>query len=357
MFGFINSAETRGGRSLDSVPGVPAGTRTRNLLLRRHDRVLRTLNKLPVSQAAELTGLSKSYISQVRHGNRPPSQRLIDAILQLPCHKEPDFRHFSAFMDSRRAMGVSPKTLMFYKYTLLRFVDTVDYLRATRHQIERYLQAIPPNKNGLGTRHASYRALKTFYRWLSTEYSLENPMQGMPAPILGKPILPAFSREQVEFLMASADCDRDKAIIALFTESGLRLSELASIRACDINWQDKTIKRVMAKGRKAALAAFGGLSEGYLMAWLANYQPNGSCIWGLNYWGITMMLKRLREKTGLPCNPHTFRRTFAVLLRKAGVDCLTIRDLGRWESVSMVERYTRSFGFSDAMRFYRGPLS
>ena len=82
----------------------------------------------------------------------------------------------------------------------------------------------------------------------------------------------------------------------------------------------------------------------------------GSCIWGVNHWGIISMLTRLEAKTGLPCNPHTFRRTFAVLLRKAGVDCLTIRDLGRWESVSMVERYTRSFGFSDAMRFYKAPL-
>jgi len=35
---------------------------------------------------------------------------------------------------------------------------------------------------------------------------------------------------------------------------------------------------------------------------------------------------------------------------------MTIKDLGRWESVSIVERYTRSFSFDDAMRFYRGPL-
>jgi len=109
----------------------------------------------------------------------------------------------------------------------------------------------------------------------------------------------------------------------------------------------------MGKWRREALVPFGELSEGYLRAWLAEYSPNGSCIWGLNHWGITVMLKRLRQKTGLPCNPHTFCRTFAVLLRKAGVDCLTIRDLGRWESVSMVERYTRTFAFSDAMKFYR----
>jgi len=245
--------------------GVPAGTRTRNLLLRRTDRVLRTLNKLPVSQLAQSTGLSKSYISQVRHGTRRPSQRLIDAVLQLPSHKEPDFRHFSAFMDSRRAMGVSPKTLEFYKYALLRFVDSVDYLRARRHHIDRYLQAIPPNKNGLGTRHAAFRALKTFYRWLSTEYGLANPMEGMSAPILGKSIMPAFSREQVEFLMASAECDRDRAIIALFTESGLRLSELASVRASDINWQDRTIRTWARAGKRPwrPLASFQRVISGH----------------------------------------------------------------------------------------------
>jgi site-specific recombinase XerD len=112
----------------------------------------------------------------------------------------------------------------------------------------------------------------------------------------------------------------------------------------------------MGKGRKEALAAFGQMSEEYLKKWLTEFQPNGSSIWGLNSRGIESMLRRLEGRTGIVCNPHRFRRTFAVLLRKQGVDCLVIRDLGRWESVSMVERYTRSFNFNDAMKFYRGTL-
>ncbi len=39
------------------------------------------------------------------------------------------------------------------------------------------------------------------------------------------------------------------------------------------------------------------------------------------------MLRRLEIETGLICNPHTFRRTFAVLLRKAGIDTMTIKEL------------------------------
>jgi len=89
--------------------------------------------------------------------------------------------------------------------------------------------------------------------------------------------------------------------------------------------------------------------------WLEQYSPNGN-IWGLNKNGIQTMLRRLEEKTGLPCNPHTFRRTFACLLRKAGLDTMTIKDLGRWENLEMVQRYTRSVNFHDSLKFYRQVL-
>jgi len=46
-------------------------------------------------------------------------------------------------------------------------------------------------------------------------------------------------------------------------------------------------------------------------------------------------------------------RTFACLLRKAGVDTMTIKDLGRWESLGIVQRYTRSVSFDDSLKFYK----
>ncbi|MBF4481854.1 MAG: tyrosine-type recombinase/integrase [Dehalococcoides mccartyi] len=151
------------------------------------------------------------------------------------------------------------------------------------------------------------------------------------------------------------DCVRDKAIVALFVESGLRLSELSNIQPKDINWDSMTVQ-VIGKGRKEALAPFGRVSEGFLKVWLdnANYKTN---IWGINQQGIKTMLRRLSEKTGILCNPHTFRRTFACLLRKAGVDTMTIKDLGRWESLEMVQRYTRSVNFRDSLKFYKALLT
>ncbi len=64
------------------------------------------------------------------------------------------------------------------------------------------------------------------------------------------------------------------------------------------------------------------------------------------------MLRKLMQKMSLPCHAHTFRRTFASILAKRGVDSLHIMRLGRWESIAMVERYTRSVRFEDSLKLY-----
>jgi integrase len=176
------------------------------------------------------------------------------------------------------------------------------------------------------------------------------------APKRPQAILPSLTQEQGKLLIGKSSNPRDKAIIAVLAESGLRLSELACVRKCDIDWQSRTI-RTIGKGNKEGYAPLGSLSGQYLEAWLNEFQSNGKSIWGVNKWGIIAILSRLEKETGLPCNPHTFRRTFACLLRKAGVDTITIKDLGRWESLEMVQRYTRSVTFHDSLKLYKAPLS
>jgi len=258
--------------------------------------------------------------------------------------------YLALFLQSRQANEVSPGSLLFYKVKLGRFLAEVNTGTAKPQHIERFLLQF----HNAGNRHAYFRAIKTFYNWREQTFGLANPMKHMRAPKLGKLILPSLTQEQVLALLETAGSERDKAIIALFTESGLRLSELTNIQLQDIDWERHTV-RVMGKGRKEALAPFGGLTEKYLKKWLTQYDSNGN-IWGLNEWGIISMLRRLEAATGTTCNPHAFRRTFACLLRKAGVDTMTIKDLGRWESLEMVQRYTRSVSFNDSLKFYKAPL-
>ncbi len=313
---------------------------------------LKLLNKLSVSELAELSSFTKSYISQVNHGKCRPSQRLLDRIYHFFSQNSSTQTHYlELFLQSRRANYVSTGSLLFYRVKLSRFLDQLNADIAQRPDIERFLLQF----NNAGNRHAYYRVIKTFYNWREETFDLPSPMKGIKAPRLAKLILPSLTAEQVFILIENVDKVRDKAIIALLTESGLRLSELTNVRLQDIDWDNKTIK-ILGKGRKEALAPFGKLSERYLREWLSQHVPVGN-VWGLNQWGIISMLRRLRASTGLPCNPHTFRRTFATLLRKSGLDVMTIKDLGRWESLEMVRRYTRSVSFRDCLKFYRAPLS
>ena len=337
---------------LASLGGFEPTTRC----LEGRNSVFKLANNLTVSQLAELTNFSKAYISNIKTGKLPPSEKFINTLSQATLQDKPKQpEYLTLFIQSRRAMGCSTKTINFYNDRLGQFISNTNYLKATSVTIQRYLTTIAPNQNGLATRHASYRAIKTFYRWLNAEFGLHNPIIGVSAPIMTKPIMPALDETQVKYVMELINNIRDKAIVALFVESGLRLSELTNIKSEDINWAGHCIK-VLGKGRKTAFAPFGDMAEKYLKVWFSEYTPTDN-IWGMTKHGIAIMLQRLEKRAGMPCNPHTFRRTFAVLLRKSGIDTMTIKELGRWESLEMVQRYTRSFSFQDSMKFYKSPLA
>jgi len=322
------------------------------------------LNKLSVSELVELSKLSKSYISQVKHSRRPPSERLLNALQQFSNKGNKGngaeiVRGVDLFLKSRRE-GLSRRTIDgFYRVYLVKAIPVLG-LTPTPKAMNAFLGSLSCSDSG---KHAYFRALRAFYRWLYSPRSGfnlrpdSNPISLIDPPKIPKLILPSLSRGQVELLIEKAHHVRDKAIVCLFAESGLRLSELVNIKLKDIDWELRII-RVLGKGKKEGYSPFGSLTEHYLKLWLAEYKPKPQQhIWDIGAWGVTAMLDRLRQETGLPCNPHTFRRTFACLLRKAGVDTMTIKDLGRWESLEMVQRYTRSLTFEDCMKHYKAPLS
>ncbi len=257
----------------------------------------------------------------------------------------------SNFLISRRE-GISPRTIAFYEGYLNLAKDVVG-INITGRQITLFLDALQCK---MGGKHAYYRALRSFYNWLYSPRSgcnlnpQDNPILMVDSPKVEKRILPSLTPEQLDYLIEQAGNVRDKAIISLFADSGLRLSELANINPHNIDWQHRLIK-VTCKGNKEGMATFGERTESLLREWLSQYSPNGR-LWDVSQWGICWMLRKLSAETGLSCNAHTFRRTFASILAKRGLDSLHIKRLGRWESIEMVERYTRSVKFEDSLKLY-----
>jgi len=105
--------------------GVPGGIRTRDLLLSRHDDIAKMVSKMTISHISALTNFDKSYISKIVNGEKLASIKFLESLSKLlPEIREPDYLRL--FLQSRQAMGVSPKTLRFYQERLFKFITNVN---------------------------------------------------------------------------------------------------------------------------------------------------------------------------------------------------------------------------------------
>jgi site-specific recombinase XerD len=258
-------------------------------------------------------------------------------------------------MESRKARNVGANTLKWYNDVLTRYLNAVGNPYIARcEDIQKYTNTISLGKGEHAyVRYNTTGVIKTFHKWLADIYNVGNPAEKVEFPKLGKPIHPTLTIEEIRDVL-SKQSTRDKAIIALATESGLRRFELANVRVEHIDWQTGKV-RVLGKGRKEIYAPVGDLSKKYIKDYLKETGRTSGSLFGLNKWGIASAFKRLEGEKHV--SPHMLRRSFATILRDMGLDVLTIMQLGRWESPSMVQRYTRAFDFDSALKHYKSPLT
>jgi len=236
-----------------------------------------------------------------------------------------------------RPSGTSPKTIGIYHLTLDRFVG----YPITPEGINAYLNSLTCGN----AKHNYYRCIKTLCRWLyHTDQLHTNPIEKVLPPRRQKKLLPAINKDQLDILLNHALTERDKVTLNLLWYSGMRLSEAANIKAKDFKWEEGTVI-VLGKGNRYRKALAG---NGMVRDWFVKHDSLG-----ITPNGIQMMLQRLSKATGIKCNPHSFRRGFCVHQVKSGLATRVVQALGGWEQLSMVEHYSKSLTFDDALQLYK----
>ena len=206
-------------------------------------------------------------------------------------------------------------------------------------------------------KHGYYRALRTFFKWISTTYKVPNPFIdqfGNPAiepPKVPQKLLYTLEPDKIANLIQAAEGLRNKSLISLLADSGARRSELASIQVSDLDMAKCRIK-VCGKGGKQGWLIFGPTTKQLLAVYIEEQSPSDS-LFELNAYGVQSMLRRLGDKVGFNCSAHSFRRGFATELRKQGLSELDIAELGRWSSTAIAKRYSRAYTFEDAASRYK----
>jgi integrase/recombinase XerC len=254
-----------------------------------------------------------------------------------------------AFLASRR-QGMSKHTLLFYQRCLSKAIS----IELSPQGISLFLA----NLRCGNAKHSYFRAIRAFCNWSYKEGLVkDNPIDRVDTPIVAKKLLPSITIEQFSLLIEATDNLRDKCIVSLLFDSGLRLSEIANIEVSNIDW-NSNILSVVVKGNREAKAVFTPKTATLLKTYLANNGHNSKgesnlTLFSLQPRGIQDMLSKLSVKVGFPSNAHSFRRGFACNLHRKGLSTLSIMHLGRWSSLDMVQRYTKSITFDDCLELYQ----
>jgi len=236
-----------------------------------------------------------------------------------------------------RPQGASSRSIESYHYTLDNFVG----YPITPEGISSYLASLRC-QNGKAKFYSCLRALS---RWLyRNDYIPENVIEKVLPPKVQKKLLPAVSKEQLDTLLAHCHCERDRALISFLWHSGTRLSEAVNVKAKDFNWEEGTVV-VLGKGNRYRKCLAG---NGIVREWFSTHDS-----FGINKGGAQTMLKRLKAETGIQCNAHSYRRGFCVQQVKSGLSTRVVQALGGWERITMVEHYSKSLSFDDALKLYQ----
>lgn len=145
---------------------------------------------------------------------------------------------------------------------------------------------------------------------------------------------------------------RNRAMLWLAYRSGLRISELLALRPADLNHADHSARVLHGKGNKATVRYWHPSADDALMRWLDERKHRGLARSGVRLFCtlaggpvsddyVRNLLRRLAIKAGTEkrVHPHGLRHSYAVELRKAGMDVAAISRLLGHSSVAVTARY------------------
>jgi site-specific recombinase XerD len=237
-------------------------------------------------------------------------------------------------------------------------VSSQDVQRWMAWLLDRYSSAYASNQ---------YRALQQFFKWLAAEDQLPDPMAGLQPPHVSHKLIPVFTSQELTRLeQACAGRSfaqrRDTAIIAVFTATGIRLSELAGLRASDADlWQREITVR--GKGGKDRIVKIGHQTarnlDRYSRARSRHAQARRPQLWlgagnrePLTAAGIYQMITRRGRQCGLKVYPHRFRHHFSHTWLDRGGPEGDLMELNGWTFPQMLRRYGASARSARARRTY-----
>lgn len=256
----------------------------------------------------------------------------------------------------------STNTVDAYYRDISRFLDftgekPLEAFDSTR--IRSYLiKCLDEGRNSRSTaRYLS--SLKSFFNFLREEnYIKENPAEILESPKLWRKLPNVIGLDEVEALLACPDPKtlqgiRDKAMLEVLYATGLRVSELVSLKVSDVDLQVGYL-RSMGKGSKERVVPLGAIAQEAVQDYIDVARRvllkgntahdlfitrRGSKMTRQGFWKI-LKAYALKANIKTSVSPHTLRHAFATHLLERGADLRSVQEMLGHADISTTQIYT-----------------
>jgi integrase/recombinase XerD len=271
--------------------------------------------------------------------------------------------HFRDYLTFER--GLAPRTVAAYERDVARLTDFLlsrglsTPAGASHATLRDHVFGLKESGLAASSIRRAISSIRTYYGFLVEEGVLElDPTDRLEAPRAGRKLPDVLSRAEAAALVESpSEGDpmfwRDRAILELLYATGVRVSELTTVRVVDLDL-DEGLVRVLGKGAKERMVPLGGAAAEAVRRYLREVRPGiqdreGGVALFLNRRGqpltrmsIWNLVKTAARRAGIPkrVSPHTLRHTFATHLLEGGADLTVVQELLGHADISTTQIYT-----------------
>lgn len=275
-----------------------------------------------------------------------------------------DLRNFFRFIKIEK--NLAPRTAEFESIDisdvdleLVRSVTLTDVYAYMNYLSRDRAQRPNSDQTGYGLKATSrarkVAAIRSFYKYLTNKAKLlsENPMQDLDSPRTKKSLPKYLDLDSSIQLLESVDGpfqERDRCILTLFLNCGVRISELIGLNVTDARGDQL---RVLGKGNKERILYLNEACVQSIQEYLA-VRPEQQAIdknalflsrrrTRISKAAVEKLVKKYLTKAGLDSSqysPHKLRHTAATLMLQNGVDVRTLQELLGHENLNTTQIYT-----------------